>query len=553
MFGRTLMRNLEDFENPRIVKLSDNLYGASFFLMKLLPARFMLERAVEEGSLKPGGTICESSSGTFGLALAMLAVQYGYKLIIVSDWALDRHLHKRLLELGAHVEIVDRPAERGGLQQARLIRLAKIINDIPNSYWPSQYSNANNPISYGKLSEILIKKLGSIDCLVGPVGSGGSMCGTTRTLRALFPHLHAVGIDTPNSVLFGPPGGKPLELHGLGGAIVPANIDHALFDEIHWLTPVEAFHATRRLHRDHGLFLGPTSGAAYRVADWWSFKNPEKKVVAIFPDEGNRYVETVYNDDWLSSSVSGGSETMRREPVVINSPTEYMDGWSTYGWRRRTLDEILSSLMYQRPTVSSCNVKRSMNADSCSHDSLENFRKIEPFNKTAKVTLASLTRFDGASVAHLDLAPGQGQFVDPLYTVFSDLQNSSNPEFEHPFSIDVCDGVAGFFVLREKSALPEWAPGDAMTLHSFRIGRTYQGKGYGKSATTLIPEWVTSNRPEANRVMLAVNRRNAGARRLYLGSGFQETGATYPGPTGLQDILEYKLPQPSRRILCGHS
>ncbi|ODV40529.1 hypothetical protein AWV79_06760 [Cupriavidus sp. UYMMa02A] len=95
MFDRTLMRKLEDLENPRIVELSDDLYGASFSLMKLLPARFMLERAVEEGLLRPGATICESSSGTFGLALAMLAVQYGYNLVLVSDLTLDRHLRKR--------------------------------------------------------------------------------------------------------------------------------------------------------------------------------------------------------------------------------------------------------------------------------------------------------------------------------------------------------------------------------------------------------------------------------------------------------------------------
>lgn len=345
MPNRTVMRKLEDFELPRLVKLSDGLFGASFFLMKLLPARVMLERAVENGLLKSGGTICESSSGTLGLALAMLAVQYGYKLVLVSDWSLDRQLRKRLVELGAHVEIVDQPARSGGLQQARLDRLAKYLKEIPDSYWPSQYSNKDNPLAYGRFAEMLVERVGKIDCLIGTVGSGGSMCGTTNFLRVVFPDLHAVGVDTPNSILFGQPAGKVI-VSGLGGAIVPLNVDHRQFDEIHWLTPAEVFQATHRLHQAHGLFMGPTSGAAYRVAYWWSRKNPGKNVVAIFPDEGHRYVETVYDENWLSS-VPGWQTLIRHEPMTIETPAMELTGWSSYRWCRRTLAEVLSGSIDQ--------------------------------------------------------------------------------------------------------------------------------------------------------------------------------------------------------------
>jgi S-sulfo-L-cysteine synthase (3-phospho-L-serine-dependent) len=337
---RALMRKLEDFEAPRLVALREQLFGASFFLMKLLPARFMLERAVEQGKLKPGATICESSSGTFGLALSMLAVQQGYRLVIVSDWALDRHLHRRLVDLGTEVTIVDEPAPEGGLQQARLERLGTCLSTIPDSYWPCQYDNTDNPLAYAKFADLLLDRIGRIDCLVGPVGSGGSMCGTARYLRALFPQLYAIGVDTPHSVLFGQPGGK-IELSGLGGTIIPGNVDHSQFDEIHWLTPAEAFAATHDLHRAHGLFMGPTSGAAYRVADWWSRHNPGKTVVAIFPDEGHRYVETVYNCDWLET-VSGWGEAQRNNPGVVGAPTEMMSGWSSFPWMRRTLQEVLA-------------------------------------------------------------------------------------------------------------------------------------------------------------------------------------------------------------------
>ncbi|MBZ9894647.1 pyridoxal-phosphate dependent enzyme [Mesorhizobium sp. BR1-1-6] len=340
MSTRALMRKLEDFEGPRLVALGGALFGASFFLMKLLPARFMLERAVERDQLKPEATICESSSGTFGLALAMLAVQQGYRLILVSDWALDRHLHRRLIELGADVTIVDSPAASGGLQQARLDRLHIHLRDIAGSYWPSQYDNPDNPISYAKVAEQFIDRLGKVDCLVGPVGSGGSVSGISCYLRTLFADLYAIGVDTPNSVLFGQPSGK-LNLSGLGGNILPRNVDHRQFDEVHWVTPAEAFHATHDLHRKHGLFMGPTSGAAYRVARWWAEANPGKTVVALFPDEGHRYVETVYDHEWLKA-VAGWSKRPAEGPTTVSSPRSRMARWSRLPWERRTLHEVLA-------------------------------------------------------------------------------------------------------------------------------------------------------------------------------------------------------------------
>ena len=335
-----LMRSLQDFETPRLVPLRRGLYAASFHLMKLLPARFMLEQAAQRGELSPGTTICESSSGTFGLALAMLATQQGYRLKLVSVWALDRHLHRRLRELGADVEIVKDPAPEGGLQRARLNVLAEYLAANKQTYWPAQYNNPDNPRAYGKFAAQLIDALGPIDCLVGPVGSGGSMSGTAKYLRVLFPEMIAIGVDTPNSVLFGQPSGR-LDLSGLGGNILPGNVDHAQFDEIHWLTPGETFQATHDLHHGQGLFMGPTSGAAYRVADWWSRRNPGKTVVVIFPDEGHRYVETVYDADWLKSKV--GDTRTPDEPILVASPALSMSSWSRYPWNRRSLVEVLAA------------------------------------------------------------------------------------------------------------------------------------------------------------------------------------------------------------------
>ncbi|WP_206618665.1 MULTISPECIES: pyridoxal-phosphate dependent enzyme [unclassified Mesorhizobium] len=532
------MRNLVDFENPRIIELNDGLCGASFFLMKLLPARFILERAVEQRALKIGASICDSSSGNFGLALAMLAAQHGYKLTLVSDPSLDRHLHTRLAQLNVHVDVVSKPARGGGFQQARSERLNRYLREIPGSYWPAPHSNPDNPLAYAKLAELLIDRVGKIDCLVGPVGSGGSMCGTSRYLRVPFPGLHTIGIDSPKSVLFGQLSGKR-QLSGLERSIIPSNINHSHFDEVHWLTQAEAFHATHRLHRDYGLFMGPTGGAAYRVANWWSQRNPGKKVVAIFPDEGHRYIETVYNEDWLRS-VPGWRESLREQPVPVAAPTGELTGWSYFAWGRRTLDQVLASAMEYAPLRSSFENRLPPQSIKQKRPSgAMHLKPITPPSEGCGARLIALSRFDDAAVIHLKLDPEQEQFVDPLEVVFSDLRNSSWPECEHPFSIVVRDEAVGFFVLREKMALPEWAPPDVITLHSLRVGSTHQRSGYGEAAMRLAVQWVLVNRPAVACLLLAANVRNLTARNVYLRSGFCDTGATYCGPVGTQNILKY--------------
>ncbi|MCK1507962.1 GNAT family N-acetyltransferase [Bradyrhizobium sp. 18] len=155
--------------------------------------------------------------------------------------------------------------------------------------------------------------------------------------------------------------------------------------------------------------------------------------------------------------------------------------------------------------------------------------------------LQPVSRFDYAIVAHLTLEAQQDQFAGPLDLVFSELRQSRSSEMEHPFSIVIRDKIIGFFVLREKGALPEWAPPDVITLHSLRVGRAYQGNGYGKAAIRLAVQWILRNRPHVSYLMLGVNARNVAARGVYLKSGFRDTGASHWGPIGPQNILEYGI------------
>jgi cysteine synthase A len=324
---------------PRLVRLDRNLFGAAFTLMKLLPARYILNQAERSGQLTPGTVVIETTSGTFGLALAMECSLRGHRLILVSDPVIDPPFRRRLQDLGAEVIIVERPATVGGYQQARLDRVAELCTRHPRHFLPRQYANPHHPGAYAALADALLEALGRLDCLVGPVGSGGSMCGTASALRRRQPGVWAVAVDTPGSVLFGQVD-APRRLRGLGNSIMPANLDHTVFDEVHWVSDREAFAATRALHRRHALFMGPTSGAAWLVAEWWARTHPEARVVALLPDEGHRYQDTVYDDAWLRRR----NLHLRRlpsRPVEVSRPTQAGAGWSWLRWGRRTYGEVV--------------------------------------------------------------------------------------------------------------------------------------------------------------------------------------------------------------------
>jgi S-sulfo-L-cysteine synthase (3-phospho-L-serine-dependent) len=326
---------------PRLIRLRPNLVGMAFTLMKLLPARHMVDRAAEEGELPPGGLIAETTSGTFGLSLAMLANQRGYRLTLVSDPAIDPPLRRRLEQLGATVHMVTQPSPEGGFQRPRLEALEAILAANPGSWCPRQYTNPHNPGAYAACADLLTRAVGKVDCLVGTVGSGGSMSGMAAHLRSQGAGLHAVGVDTHGSVIFGlSDAGAGRLLRGLGNSLMPANVDHRAFDEVHWVSAAEGFHATRRLHGEHALFMGPTSGAAFMVADWWARRNPDALVAVLLPDEGYRYQDTVYDDAWLDAR-GVRVDAVPPGPVAWETPHDGPPVWSCIDWGRRGYDEVM--------------------------------------------------------------------------------------------------------------------------------------------------------------------------------------------------------------------
>jgi cysteine synthase len=303
--------------------------------MKVYPAEYCTRRAIADGIVEPDTLVVETSSGTMAHGLAIVCALRKLRLTIVTDPACDPRLCARLRALGARVDVVPAPASKGGYQRARLDRLAEVCAEHPRHWWVNQYDNPSNAASYAAVAAQLVEQLGRIDCLVGTVGSGGSMCGTGVYLREFFPDLTVVAVDTFGSVLFGQPDG-PRKLRGLGNSLLPKNLDHTLVDEVHWVSAAEAFIATRQLYSSATLFRGPTSGACWLVARHYAATHRGAKVVCLFPDEGDRYVDSVYDEAYLRRE-GLWLDVLPDRPTEVSKPEDARQSWSVCQWARRPL------------------------------------------------------------------------------------------------------------------------------------------------------------------------------------------------------------------------
>jgi cysteine synthase len=323
-------------KNPKLIRLERNLHILSFHVMKLLPAIYTLRKALKEQLINPDTLIVETSSGSFAYGIAMACTELKLSFKIVSDPKMDSLIKKQLNHPNGEIQIAHKPLEKGGLQQARLNLLYDIMEKNPDHYWPRQYDNASNVEAYFELGEHLAATLGEDLILVGPVGSGGSTCGLISGVRRKSDHSTLVGVDTFNSVLFGQKDG-PRTLWGFGNSILPKNLIHEHFDEVHWVTADEAYQATHLLHQKFGIFSGPSTGAAFSPAQWLSEKYPNKNVVLISPDMGYRYIDTVYDQDWLQ--LNGFCRAPSAvSPIKVEHPLEAQQQaqWSYIKWGRRS-------------------------------------------------------------------------------------------------------------------------------------------------------------------------------------------------------------------------
>jgi S-sulfo-L-cysteine synthase (3-phospho-L-serine-dependent) len=296
--------------------------------MKDRVARRVIRDAEEKGLLQPGGIIAESSSGTMAEGLARVGAVLGYRVIIVTDPRIDASLRAKLSAFGAEVEVVESFSTEGGWQRSRLERLREILRANPAAFWPRQYDNTIFQNVYAEeTAQELAASLGKVAAFVATVGSGSSISGTARALRRMNPAVRIIAVDAAGSVQFHQPE-RPRKQSGHGNSIIAGNIDYSTIDEAHWINDGEAFNACRELARREGIFAGGSSGATYIVASWIAEQcGPTDDVVALFPDRGDRYAATIFNDAWLQEH--GLADVVAaREPQRIRYGIDEATSWS---------------------------------------------------------------------------------------------------------------------------------------------------------------------------------------------------------------------------------
>ncbi len=294
--------------------------------MKARSAVAMLLAARARGELRPGAAVVESTSGTLGVGLAFAGQALGHPVVLVVDAELEPSMRALLHAHGARLEIVDRPHQTGGWQQARLDRLRAVCRDLPDAFWPDQYNNADNPAGYAALARELVEQLDRLDVLVCSVGTGGHSAGIIETLRAHWPHVRLVGVDTIGSTIFGQPA-RARVMRGLGSSIYPRNVAYDQFDEVHWVGPTEVVDACRRLARDCFVTGGWSTGAVALVSAWVARVEAGAVVATVFPDGPHRYLGTIFDDGFCRDRGLFGRAADR--PVEIgHAESVEVTGWA---------------------------------------------------------------------------------------------------------------------------------------------------------------------------------------------------------------------------------
>ncbi|MBW9064792.1 cysteine synthase family protein [Rhizobium herbae] len=268
---------------------------------KVRMAREMVLAAERSGKLKPGGRIVEPTSGNTGAGLALVAIERGYKFTAVVDGHASRDKLRAMKAMGAELVFVDSNGDGPSTVARR--RVAEEIVQRSGAFWPDQHYNANNNKGYVGLAAELIEALGlDIDYLVGAVGTGGTLCGTVAELRDHGCRATSIGVEPKGSIIFGGPAGRYWQTGAgaPGGFTVGPNVDHALIDEGLTVGDVEAFTTARIVARRTGILVGGTAGAAIYVAlNRLALTEPASTMVVLVCDAGEKYLDTVFNDDWL--------------------------------------------------------------------------------------------------------------------------------------------------------------------------------------------------------------------------------------------------------------
>jgi cysteine synthase A len=313
----TVISAPEQFNTDRLFVDLRTVVGQSIYLkvegfnfagsVKLKAATEMVAGAEADGTLHPGDTIIESSSGNLGVALAMIAASRGYQFVCVTDNRCNLATRQLMETLGARVHVITEPSPTGGMLGARMDYVRAQVAD--HGYvWLNQYANPNAWKAHYRTTgpdiaaEFTNPTTGELDIDVVFVGAGttGTLMGVARYFADHHPQVRVVAVDATGSVTFGGPAATR-HIPGLGTSVRPAHTDESVIADVVHVDEPDTIRTCHTLTSRGFLFGGSTGTVVSGATTWLADNDPhgELTCVALAPDMGERYLDTVYNTNWV--------------------------------------------------------------------------------------------------------------------------------------------------------------------------------------------------------------------------------------------------------------
>ncbi|MFC5719455.1 2,3-diaminopropionate biosynthesis protein SbnA [Streptomyces gamaensis] len=268
--------------------------------IKLKAATAMVEAAERSGALTPESVLVESSSGNLGVALSVIAASKGYRFLCVTDARCNLSARRLMEALGSDVHIIAEPSEHRGFLGARLDFVRALCASDERYVWLNQYTNpANWKAHYRTTAPAIDRQFPGLDVLFVGAGTTGTLMGCARYFRESHRPVRVVAVDTVGSVTFGGAPGRRM-IPGLGTSVRPALLDESYVDEVVLVEEADTIRTCHRLARRGFLFGGSTGTVVSGAMDWLA-RHDDRDVtaVAISPDLGERYLDTLYQTNWL--------------------------------------------------------------------------------------------------------------------------------------------------------------------------------------------------------------------------------------------------------------
>lgn len=262
----------------------------------------MLQERIRDGQLVPGkSTVIESSSGNLGIGLAQICAYNGIRFICVVDPRTNRQNIAIMRAYGAEVEVVtDVDPVSGEYLPVRIRRVRELVESITHAYCPNQYANPLNPRAHHSTVREILDALPTLDFVFCATSSCGTLRGCAEYLRRHQLPAQVVAVDALGSAIFGPPVGGRL-IPGHGASVRPSLYADGLADMVIRVHDLDAIVGCRRLAAREAILAGGSSGAVVSALDVVRDRIPPGSTCAlVFPDRGERYLDTIYNDDWVA-------------------------------------------------------------------------------------------------------------------------------------------------------------------------------------------------------------------------------------------------------------